>query len=658
MKLPLSIVRSYVHLEASTAEIADALTLLGIEVEGMEGDVLDLSFTPNLGHCLSAFAIARELAAYFRKPLHTPRFHHDPLVVDPSLRVVNRDYTLCPRYLCRKVKNIVVGTSPEWLKKILEQAGYRPINCAVDIANYIMLKTGQPFHFFDFDLLEGGALEVGPAHEPQTFLGLDQIERSIPAGTLLISDKQGPVAIAGCLGGARTAVSENTRTILVEAAYFRPESIRATCKALRFRTESSLRFEKGIDPNVIEHALDEACALLTELCGGHAERGTVNLTQQSFLPKLIPCRTQRVNQVLGTHLQQEEIAEILRHIDCPCVGEVATVPFYRRDLTEEIDLVSEVARLYGHHRVEKKAPLCITSPVPNDPLYLFDQQVRSLLVGAGLQEMITSNLIGPQLAQFACADTPAIRVLHPKSEEHSLLRPSLLPGLLQAARLNADHQILSYRAFEMGKIYLSTDAETLSAALLFVGKSAPDHWSRAEREDDFFDLKGVLEQFFHALHLRCLFTTSNYKQFHPVRQAHLQIGDRCVGSMGEIRPGLVDHPQRIFCAEIDLEALHSLLPGRVKMHAIPQLPSSTRDWTRALPLRYPIQALFDLIRSYAPPRLEKVELIDLYMPDGATQKNATFRFIYRDLLKTLSYEEVEAEHTKLLTLLANCSLKE
>ena len=656
MKLPLSIVRSYVHLEASTAEIADALTLLGIEVEGIEGDMLDLSFTPNLGHCLSAFSIARELAAFFRKQLRKPR-PHDPLVVDPSLRVVNRDQNLCPRYLCCRVGNVSVGTSPEWLQNILIQAGYRPINCAVDIANYVMLKTGQPFHFFDADLLEGG-LEIGPSAEAQPFLGLDQVERFVPAATLMVSDARGPVAIAGCLGGARTAVSEQTKNILVEAAYFRPESIRATCRALRVRTESSLRFEKGIDPNSIEQALQEACTLLVQLCNGHLYRGTVNLTEQHFPSKQIPCRTARVNQVLGTHLQQSEIEDILRHIDCPCVDEVATVPFYRRDLTEEIDLVSEVARFHGYRRIEKKMPICTTSPISNDPLYLFDQQVRTLLASAGLQEMFTSNLISPQLAQLACADTPAIRVLHPKSEEHSLLRPSLLPGLLQAVRLNADRQIHSYRAFEMGKVYLHPDAETLSAAILLVGKSAPDHWSRAERDNDFFEIKGLLEQFFGALRLLPLFTQSEYKLFHPMRQAHLQIGDRCIGSVGEILPGTLDLPQRVFCAEIDLEALLTLLPPRVKMRAIPQLPASTRDWTRSLPLRYPVQMLLDLIRSYAPPRLEKVELIDLYAPETAPHKNATFRFTYRDLLKTLSYEEVEAEHAALLAKLANCSLKE
>lgn len=670
MKLPLSLIKSFVHLDLPPAQIAETLTLLGIEVDRIEMEpepVLELSLTPNLGHCMSALGIARELSAALQLPLQKakpPLKEISKTPIEERIHVSIQDPKLCPRYMCRLIEGVKIAPSPSWLQQILELCGVKPINNAVDVANYIMVKFGQPLHAFDYNLLDGKKIRVAPAEKPFSFLGLDEIEREIPAGTLLIWDAHKPVAIAGILGGANSAVSPKTTDILLEAAYFDPIAIRNGAKKTGVRTESSQRFEKGIDPVGIKEALDEAAQLIQQICGGLIVKGAIDEKKQTFTPKEIRCRADRVNHLLGTKLSFTEMEEIFQRLGfTPHVGEKGIfrveVPLFRSDIAEEIDLIEEIARIYGYNNVERHLERCTHSQIPNDPTYLFEKNVRSRLAALGLTEFLTCDLISPKLAEIAHEIAPTgitfLKTLHSKSEEYSVLRTSLLPALLHVAKTNLDQKNLTFHAFEIGRIHFLQEkkvAELPIAALLLTGKATPQHWSHKTPDVDLFDLKGLLENLLESLNIKnSSVQPSSHISFHPGRQANLFLGDLNIGSFGEIHPSLLerfDIKQRIFYAELQLQSLIDLPKSPIRMTPIPQFPASQRDWTISLPLHMPINTLFQTIHSAASPLLENLELIDLYTPEGASEKNATFRFTYRDRQKTISFEEVEAEHAKLL----------
>jgi phenylalanyl-tRNA synthetase beta chain len=650
MQFPLSLIKSFLPLDMPPAKIGEVLTLLGIEVDHIhEGQdpIFELSLTPNLGHCMSALGIARELSAALQIPLHKSKTAPLPSA-SLSKEIVIHDHSFSPRYMCCLIEGIQVGPSPAWLTAQLEACGQKPINNVVDTANYVMMKLGQPMHAFDYDLLEGNKLEVGPSKHAQKFLGLDGIERDVPAGALLISDARKPVAIAGIMGGANSAVSEKTTRVLLEAASFDPISIRTTSRKIGLRTDSSQRFEKGVDPVGISDALSEACQLL-----GGAYKGGIDLKKGSFTPKKIHYRPERINHLLGTKLSVSEIEEIFERLQFKVATPYVEIPLYRSDINEEIDLVEEVARIYGYNNIEKSAAHCVPSQIPNDPVFVFENKLRHQLAGFGLTEFLNCDLISPKLAEVAKAITPSsmafLQAAYSKSEEYSVLRTSLLPGLLQVTQRNLDQKNHDIAAFEIGRIHFlqnSKVTEVPMGAILLTGKATLPHWSHKAADVDYFDLKGLVENLLYST-----FQPSNHLTFHPGRQADIRVGDLTIGSLGEVHPNFLQKfniNQRVYYAEFDLIHLLNLKKIRPKFTALPQFPASERDWTVPLPLNTPIETIFKTIYDFNSPLLEHIELLDLYLPESSPQKNATFRFTYRDPAKTISFEEVEKAHTALL----------
>jgi phenylalanyl-tRNA synthetase beta chain len=620
--------------------------------------ILEISLTPNLGHCMSALGIARELSTALTLPLKLPKVSgHEGKT---RIQVEAPDFREAPRYMCRLIEGVSIGPSPFWLQRELAAAGMKPISNAVDIANYILLLYGQPLHVFDYDKLEG-ALHVGVSDEPKLFLGLDGIEREIPIGTLLISDEKKPVAIAGILGGANSAVGEGTKRILIEAAVFDPTLIRRATKKMGLRTESSQRFEKGVDPNGVERALDQACLHLGKLCGGQLASGQIDWKKGPFEPRQILCRVERVNGLLGTRLSSTEIEEIFKRLGFSVTGHgtlQVRVPALRSDVCEEIDLIEEAARIYGYNRIEKAPSKFSSSRYGHDPAYLFEKEVREKLLESGLQEFLNSDLIGKKLANSALEwirkGASLLTAVHAKTEEYSVLRPSLLPGLLQASKRNFNQKTQTIHAFEIGRIHFLQEEQLIEepmAALILTGKNRPSHWSHKSGEVDFFDLKGHLENLIDALKLPApTYRVSKHVSFHPGRQADICFGDLSIGSFGEIHPTLLDVfdiKQRILYAEINLHLLMQQTKREERMKPLPQFPTSERDLTLALPMEMQVDAVFHAIRSAPTLLLEKAELIDLYIPETSAEKNATFRFTYRDPLKTISFEEVENGHRKI-----------
>ncbi len=633
-------------------------------VQDLWDPVFEISLTPNLGACMSALGVARELGAALALPVRRPKVSLKTSPLKKKIQVDSHDLKLCPRYMVRIIEGVSIGPSPYWLQKKLLACGLQPISNAVDIANYIMLTLGQPLHVFDYDKIEGPSLKIGAAAAPQTFLGLDKVEREVPVGTILISDSRKPLAIAGILGGANSAVTDKTQNLLIEAAVFDPAAIRQAAKNLSLRTESAQRFEKGIDPNGTPDALDAACALIEELCGGRVEASAIDLKKGTFPPKEICFRIERANQLLGTRLSINEIEEIFSRLQFLSKEKernelLVSVQMRRSDISEEIDLIEEVARIYGYNNIGKGHQRCRTSHIPHDPTYLFEKEIRERLAGFGLQEFLNSDLISKKLAQLALEwirpGASLLTATHAKTEEYSVLRPSLLPGLLQSAKRNFNYKNHHLAAFEIGRIHFLQEKKLIEepmAAIVLSGEAGPSDWSRKTPKSDFFDLKGYLENLFLAMRISSFtIRPSKHPTFHPQRQASIYCGEIFVGLFGEIHPALLessDIKQRILYAELNLHLLRLQPRPHARMSPLPQFPVSDRDWTVSLPLSTPVQSVLEKLRAGASILLEKIELIDLYVPETGAHKNATFRFTYRDPLKTISFEEVENAHARVI----------
>ncbi len=610
---------------------------------------------------MSALGIARELSAALERPLRTaePK-EKSPSTLEPFQAKILAP-KLCQRYACRLIENVRIGPSPFWLQQILLASGMRPINTAIDATNYILLKTGQPLHAFDANKIENGTLFIRTDELPISFQGLDGVAYEVPPETLLICDEKKPLAIAGILGGAESAVSEKTSSILLEAASFDPIAVRKAAKQLGIRTDSSQRFEKGTDPHALLEILKEAAELIATLSEGTVAPGHLDLLGRPLEMRIISLRPKKANSLIGLNLSLGEIKELLCRTGCKVHVKddllEAQPPPYRNDLHEEIDLIEEVARLYGYNNIERIKPLCTISDLPHDPLFLFEREIRKRMISLGLQEQVHSDLISPSLAKISpellYASPAPIQVLHAKSEEYSVLRPSLLPGMIETVRFNLNQKNGSCAAFEIGRIYLRQEQSFSEIPILGItlyGKERPHHWEKKPEEFDFYDLKGIIENLLESLGVAAEFTSGDHTSFHPGRQANLFHQDLQLGTLGEIHPHLLeklDIKKRVFFAEISLAHLMNLKHTQSRMQPLPQYPSTERDWT--IPLSgIAYKQLFNAIDAVNSPLLEKAELIDLYTQDNAAKQNATLRFTYRDRAKTISFEEAEDAHAKLV----------
>ncbi len=669
MKVSLNWLKEYLDLDQSPEEIANALTLAGLETEGLEvvdGDVIfEIGLTPNLGHCMSVVGIARELSAILQVPLKRKKVVLKEDHEKAAVQVKIEDREQCVRYACRELLNVSVGPSPDWLVKKLESVGLRSVNNVVDIGNLVMLECGQPLHMFDRDQLQGGKIVVRAGCGDGKMLTLDEVDREIPDGALLICDAKRTLAFAGVMGEASSAVSEKTKNVLIEAAVFTPKAVRKTSKLLNLRTDSSLRFERGIDPLAVCSALDMAAALLHEVAGGSVCKGITEVIASEYAPHIIEMNPDRANRLLGVDLSIHEMCELLGRLeieilkDSPEEIKVA-VPSYRNDLRNEIDLIEEVGRMFGFNNIPRSLPLHTSSTITHAPIFLLEEEVRTKLVAEGLQECLTCDLISPKLAEItvekALDKEMHIHVLHPASIDQSVLRPSLLPGLLEVIKFNLDRQNASIAAFEVGHIHFKDGDRFFgepAAGIILTGKRAPYHFEDKPEEVDFFDVKGHVENLFAAMGMeKGTFEPSHLQNFHPGRQAMAKMGDVVVGAFGEIHPKHLREmgiSQRVFYAEINLHDLMDLKKDVVQVEEFSSFPGSERDWTITLANKTPIGTVLDEIRELHSPLLEKVFLLDLYKSDkiGKDRKNATFRFQYRDLTKTIAYEDVEKEHAKL-----------
>jgi len=641
---------------------------LGSDLADLFSDtVFEVALTPNLAHCANIQGVARELHAATEAPIYFPELSlkEEGEAIDGLVKVTVRDTQGCPRYGCRLVRDVTIAPSPRWLQNRLIGCGVRPINNVVDVTNYVLMECGHPLHGFDFDKIAGGEIIVRRAMEREKFVTLDGKEQTLHEDDVLICDSEKPVAIGGIMGGENSEVTGATRNVLLEAAYFTPTRIRKTGKRLGLMTESSRRFERGADPNIIEYALDRAAMLLQELAGGKVVRGVVDAKEREFPDKEILCRVSRVNRLLGTQFGVSEIEHVFRRLNFPFEwdGEDAftvSVPTYRGDIDGEADLIEEVARLYGYENLHGTVSPFNSSKLPHAEVFLFEREVRSRLLSEGLQEFLTCDLIGPALLGVVqgaeMSEEAMVRVMNPTSIEQSILRTSLLPGLLQTVKYNADRQNFAVSGFEVGRVHFKEGEkyrEETVAGILLSGRKRPHFWGGRPEEADFYDLKGIIENLLAELGIAgAVYRNNRLGTFHDGRQASVYVDSLELGSFGEVHPAILrrlDLEQRVLFAEFNLHDLYKLRKPMRQMASIPIYPGSSRDWTVTLEEELEIAEIFRIIDSVPSSLLESRTLLDVYRSDklGRGLKNATFRFLYRDRTKTVSQEVVDKEHTRI-----------
>ena len=627
----------------------------------LEDVIFDLDITGNRPDALSILGVARDVAILYKLPLTVPAA--DLTETGPEVGTVAsvaiQDARRCPRYLARVIENVTLGPSPWWMRRRLMAAGMRPISNVVDVTNYVLLERGHPLHAFDLDKLADHAIVVRHARKGEKILTLDAQERALTKDDVLICDAERPVAIAGIMGGAETEVSDTTTRVLLESAYFAPDRIAHTARRLGMRTEASVRFEHGADVDNVSPAAARAAGLLASLADGTVARGTIDVYPKPIVRKPIRVRVARANTLLGTDVPASEMTGLLSALGCNVEASRSTLrvtpPSWRSDIVIEENVVEEVGRLYGYERIPETLPA--GGRIGGLSLHQRRRRAtRQVLLGAGVSEAQTLSLLPPWFAdRVNLPDEHPMRgrlkLSNPLSEEESVLRPSLLPGLLLAAQRNAARSALPVALFEMGTVFSAGNeggvSESERIAFVLTGPTSPA-WYAPSRELDFSDGKGVVETLAEGLGIRHMaFTESDGGGLgHPGRSAGVMLGDTEIGSLVELHPvaaEALDLPRRVVVCELDVRALFAAISESVA-EAPPRYPGIARDIALIVPDGTRVGDVDTRLREAAGDRLVSLALFDTYrgeqIPAGTV--SLAFSLTLRDPERTLTDADADA----------------
>jgi phenylalanyl-tRNA synthetase beta chain len=605
--------------------------------------ILDVEITPNRGDLLSHFGLAREIAALTGKKLKsTPR--------DGKIEIRKTGVTItstreCSFFSARKIDSVKVGPSPQWLRAKIESVGIRSINNIVDISNFVMLELGQPTHAFDADKLDG-AINVRLARDGETFLALDGKTYSLRPDNCVVADQQRAVGIGGVMGGEETGVTDSTRNILLEAAYFLPASVRKTARELNLPSDASYRFERGVDPEMVLRASHRAAELIREIAGGTPAK---EINVAGDLPSDLPdvsLSYEKCDRVVGIEIKPRQVDEILTHFGLKKTSAAKTmrwkIPSYRRDLQRDVDLIEEVVRAYGAEKIPGTDRSRFTPSSEADRAHDLESQMRERLVARGLFEARTSKLIPRSASAFS---EGAVALKNPLSEDHVALRPSLIGGLLGVLERNVNAGAESVAIFEIGRAFVPpAGKEERHLAVLLWGKLDPKpNWrAQTKRGLDLFDLRGTLE----AVVPNLSFRPGNISDF--ALAVDLYSGEQKIGFAGQIGSSKSNTPGPVFAAELHADLLFAGTGSTRKFRELDRFPSITRDIAMIVPEEISHAKILSAVENPKEPLLEGVVLFDLFTEQvGAEKKSLAYRLTYRDRSRTLTNEEVNAAHAKI-----------
>lgn len=672
MKISYNWLKEYVDVKLPPEKLATLLTMAGLSVESFErtGDdhIFEIEITSNRPDWLSYIGVAREVAALTGRRLRLPaaKLPKAPQSKSPGpVTVTVAEKALCPRYTGRVITGVTVGSSPDWLKARIEAMGLRSVNNIVDVTNFCLFETGEPMHAFDLDTLSGGRVIVRRAKKGEKIVAIDGVERALDESMLVIADDARAVAVAGVMGGLATEVTAATKRILLEAASFDQVSVRRTARKLALPTESSYRFERRVDIEAIAPASDRATQLILETAGG-AAGAFIDTGTKHGVKKTVTLRYGRMNKVLGTDITPAEAKRILVSLGLAAKASSKerasfTVPSFRYDLQHEVDLIEEIARIYGYEKMGETVPPLVEQPVRKGPDMLVEAKVRSVLAGLGMDEIITYTLMGKPLLERSRIDTADVAVIrNPLTSEQEAMRPSLLPGVLTAIGWNLNRKAKDLKLFEIGNVYRREGDHFIEEPRLAVGLTGAAHanWLDGTRPAGYFDLKGALEALLAALGIRgAAFRATENARFTPEGCFAIDIAGTTIGVAGEVVAAVreaYDIPERAYFLEVDLIPLvekAAFLERRFR--ELPRYPSVVRDISVLVGREAAGADMVAAMEAAAGAILAGVSLVDRYtgkqVPEGKV--SLTYRLEYRDPQKTLEEKDIAGVHTAVLKAL-------
>jgi phenylalanyl-tRNA synthetase beta chain len=635
---------------------------------GIADYVLDVNVPPNRGDCQSILGIAREVAGIYGLDVTLPSFTlNETDAIDGLIRLSVADTEACPRYVLRMVRGISIVPAPFWMRNRITKAGMRPINAIVDVTNYVMLELGQPLHAFDYARIGGTRIEVRVADEKSVFRTLDGQDRALVKGDILICDGSGPVALAGVMGGENSEISAATKDVALESAFFNPLLIRQTARRLDLRSEASARFEKGIDIENVDYAARRAVELMQRTSGGVVLAGSLEVYEKQK-PATIRLSLQRTRDLIGTPLSREEVVDGLASIGIklegghpserqeargvspqPLSSDAETlcfsVPSFRHDLKEYVDLIEEVARIAGYDAVPASAPVSPLLPVSRGKRDTDIDAAKTYLAAAGFFEVINYGFFGVKdienfRLQAPDERTSFVPILNPISKELGVMRTFLAARLLENIAYNGNRGTKNLRIFEVGKVFFRSDGavlprESMHLACAISGKEREYFWRDTVKEFDFFDLKGVLEGLFERFNLQLRVEKAESPFLESTEGADLFANDRKVGWIGALRESVraaYNTDEKVWCSELDLDVLGRSGTRERAYRPIPRYPAVVRDFSFYVPDQVPVADLVEGIAEVSP-LIVSVGVFDTFKKEV---RSISFRVVFQSYEDTLT----------------------
>jgi len=647
-------------------KLAELLILHSFEVEEVKrvGDdfVLDIGVLPNrAADCFSHMGIAKECSVLTGFDFQLPKTQFKEgkgLKIGDFISIEVKDKTACLRYFARAVSGVKIGPSPKWLKDRLNSCGLRPINNIVDITNYVMLETGQPLHAFDGDKIEGKKIIVRFARSKEKIVTLDEQKFDLDSDVLVITDEKNPVAIAGIKGGKIPEIDAKTKNLIIESANFNPAIIRKASRKLGLKTDASLRFEHGFDPNMASFAADRVVLLIQKLAGGKIAKGSVDIYPDKVLPKTLRMDLNYLNSMLGKNIPEGVVKVILRKLGFQIVKEekksrslFVKVPTIRQDVTIQEDVIEEIGRVFGYDKIDPVFPLSSAVPPKNNLDIFWQELTKDIMKEAGFCEVYNYSFFGQEEAELLKSQKgQLIEVKNPLSSEQKYLRLSLLPNLLKDVERNINYT-KNIRIFELGKIFRKPKEEKLMLAGLMVAES-------------FYHVKGVVDHLLEGLGVVGAWydeykptpEDSGASMWYPKKCAEIKIGDQEIGFLGEISPKIVSalgFKENIVSFDIDFEKLSRFVSEEKEYRPISRFPATIRDIAILVPRTVKVDDVLNKINEVKEELVVDVDLFDTYegeeLPKG--KKNLAFHIIYQAKNRTLKSEEVDKTQNKIIKTL-------
>jgi phenylalanyl-tRNA synthetase beta chain len=630
------------------------------DVLKLRDDIVEFEITSNRPDCLSVIGLARETAVSFSRPytIPVPKVQEAGGHIADYLTVENQAPDLCSRYCARVIRNVKIAPSPLWMRMRLSAAGVRPINNIVDITNYVMLEYGQPMHAFDYEMLDGSHIIIRHAKEGETFRSLDDQDHILKSTHPVIADEKKAVALAGVMGGANSEIKESTQTVVFESACFDGAAVRLSAKAQGMRTESSSRFEKGLDSENCMPALERACELVNLLSAGEVVSDVIDCYPAPKKPVTLPLEADRINRFLGVNLEKKQMIQILTDLGFTVENDLITAPHWRSDIGEMNDIAEEIIRIYGYNNIASTPFYGAVKVGALTPRQAYLERVHNLLCSVGFTQTNTFSFVSPkELDKIALpADAPerkTVKIRNPLGEDTSVMRTSLIPSLLETLSYNKAHHIPKASLYEIGHVYLPKESEEelpdepYQIAFGFYG------------EGDFYTLKGAVEALLSDAGIQKLRYEANKENptFHPGRCADvLARGTVRIGTFGQIHPTVAKNfgfDEPVYLAYLPFETIFELANFKKQFKPLPKHPSTSRDFSFVCQNSLEVGKIEEIIRKAAGKLCEAVELFDVYTGDrlAAGQKSVAYRITFRSPDHTLTDDEVNTSVAKILAAL-------